>query len=61
VQDLVPDINMPTPEEAAESAQFLEGVDAALASMPAEWRRARELRSAMASGAKSITVPLNRP
>jgi hypothetical protein len=33
-------------------------VDAALASMPAEWRRARELRSAIASGAKSITVPL---
>jgi RNA polymerase sigma factor (sigma-70 family) len=44
VEDVVPDLDVPTPDEAVETAELQQCVNAALAGMPAEWRRALVLR-----------------
>jgi RNA polymerase sigma factor (sigma-70 family) len=44
VEDVIPDINVPTPEQHAEIRELRWCVGAALAGMPAEWRQALLLR-----------------
>ncbi len=44
VEDVVPDLDVPTAEEAAESLDVKLCVDAALGSLPRKWRRALQLR-----------------
>ena len=44
VEDVIPDIDAPTPEEHAETVELRWCVSTALAGMPAEWRRALLLR-----------------
>jgi len=44
VEDVIPDIDVPTPEEETETRELRWCVSAALAGLPAEWRRAVLLR-----------------
>ena len=44
VEDVVPDLDVPTPEEEVERADLNQCVDAALAGLPEEWRVALRLR-----------------
>jgi RNA polymerase sigma factor (sigma-70 family) len=44
MEDVVPNLEVPTPEEAAESLDVKLCVDAALGSLPRKWRRALQLR-----------------
>jgi len=44
VEDVIPDLDAPTPEEHAETVELRWCVSTALAGMPAEWRRALLLR-----------------
>ncbi len=44
VEDVVPDLDVPTPEQELETADLQQCVRTALAGLPAEWRRALTLR-----------------
>jgi RNA polymerase sigma factor (sigma-70 family) len=44
VEDVVPDLGAPDPQQVAETAELRQCVNSALAGMPAEWRRALTLR-----------------
>jgi RNA polymerase sigma factor (sigma-70 family) len=44
VEDVVPDLEVPDPEQVAETEDLRQCVNSALAGMPAEWRRALTLR-----------------
>ncbi|HEX7962068.1 MAG TPA: sigma-70 family RNA polymerase sigma factor, partial [Terriglobales bacterium] len=44
VEDIIPDLEFPTPEEEAERGELRECVNRALADLPREWRRALLLR-----------------
>jgi RNA polymerase sigma factor (sigma-70 family) len=54
VEDVVADLDAPTPEQAAETAEWQQCVNSALAGMPAEWRRALTLR--FARGVKDVAL-----
>ena len=44
LEDIIPDIEVPTPEELTETKELRRCVDEALAGLPEEWRRALLLR-----------------
>jgi RNA polymerase sigma factor (sigma-70 family) len=44
VEDVVPDLDVPDPEQAAETAEWQQCVNAAIAGLPAQWRTALVLR-----------------
>jgi RNA polymerase sigma factor (sigma-70 family) len=44
IEDVAPDLDVPTPEEEVDREETQRCVDAALATMPEEWRRALALR-----------------
>jgi RNA polymerase sigma factor (sigma-70 family) len=44
VEDILPDLEVPTPEEVTASGEVQACVDAALAAMPRQWRRAMLMR-----------------
>lgn len=44
VEDVVPDLDVPTPEEEVERAELRQCVDSALAGLPEEWRAVLKLR-----------------
>jgi RNA polymerase sigma factor (sigma-70 family) len=44
VEDVAADLDLPTPEEMIERIELQQCVDSSLAGIPAEWRRALELR-----------------
>jgi RNA polymerase sigma factor (sigma-70 family) len=44
VEDILPDLDVPTPEEAAEAAELQSCVDTAFATLPRQWRRTLRLR-----------------
>jgi len=44
VEDVIPDIQIPTPEDAVESLELKWCVDTAMTGMPRAWRRALRLR-----------------
>ena len=46
VEDVLANLDVPTPEEVAEAGELQSCVDTALAAMPAQWRRALRLRYA---------------
>jgi RNA polymerase sigma factor (sigma-70 family) len=44
MEDVLPDLSIPTPEQVAELREFRRCVNAASAALPGEWRRALQLR-----------------
>jgi RNA polymerase sigma factor (sigma-70 family) len=61
VEDVVPDFDVPTPEQAIETVEWQRCVDSALASMPAEWRRALMLRFRRGLEGAALAQALGKP
>jgi RNA polymerase sigma factor (sigma-70 family) len=61
LEDIVPDIEVPLPEEAAERTELQDTIRIALASLPGEWRKAFVLHSveglSLAEVARVIGLP----
>lgn len=61
VEDVVPDLDLPTPEEMTDRIELQQCVDSALAGMPAEWRRALELRFVRGLRGAALAQALGKP
>jgi RNA polymerase sigma factor (sigma-70 family) len=61
VEDVVPDVDVPTPEQVAETAEWQQCVNSALDGMPAEWRRALTLRFASGLKGAALEQALGKP
>jgi RNA polymerase sigma factor (sigma-70 family) len=61
VEDVVPDLDVPTPEQAVETAEWQQCVNSALAGMPAEWRRALMLRFGRGLKGGALAQALGKP
>jgi RNA polymerase sigma factor (sigma-70 family) len=61
VEDVVPDLEMPTPEQVAEARELQACVTAALAGLPKEWRRALLLRHVEGLAGADLGRALGRP
>jgi RNA polymerase sigma factor (sigma-70 family) len=60
VEDVVPDLDMPTPEEEVERAELNQCVDSALAGLPEEWRLALRLRFAQGLKGAALAQALGK-
>jgi RNA polymerase sigma factor (sigma-70 family) len=61
VEDVVPDLYVPTPEEAVERAELQQCVKVALAGMPEEWRRALVLRFTRGLKGPALAHAIGKP
>jgi RNA polymerase sigma factor (sigma-70 family) len=61
VEDVVPDLDVPTPEQAVETAEWQQCVSSALDGMPAEWRQALTLRFGKALKGAALARALGKP
>jgi RNA polymerase sigma factor (sigma-70 family) len=61
VEDVVPDLDVPTPEQAVETAEWQQCVNSALAGMPAQWRRALTLRFTRGLKGAALAQALGKP
>jgi RNA polymerase sigma factor (sigma-70 family) len=61
VEDVIPDIDVPTPEEESETRELQSCVDAALAALPKEWRRALRLHYVEGRDGAELSRALGRP
>jgi RNA polymerase sigma factor (sigma-70 family) len=61
VEDVVPDLDVPTPEQVAETAEWQQCVNSALDGMPAEWRRALTLRFGRGLKGAALAQALGKP
>jgi RNA polymerase sigma factor (sigma-70 family) len=61
VEDVVADLDVPSPEEALEIAEWQQCVNSALAGMPAEWRRALTLRFGRGLKGVALAQALGKP
>lgn len=61
MEDVIPDLDVPTPEEVVETAQLRQCVDSALAGLPTEWRQALILRYAQGLKGASLSKALGKP
>ncbi len=61
VEDVVPDLDVPTPEKVAETAEWRQCVNTALAGMPAEWRQVLMLRFARGLKGAALAQALGKP
>jgi RNA polymerase sigma factor (sigma-70 family) len=61
VEDVVPDLDVATPEQEAETHEWQQCVNSALAGMPAEWRRALTLRFARGLKGVALAQALGKP
>ncbi|MET0658790.1 MAG: sigma-70 family RNA polymerase sigma factor [Steroidobacteraceae bacterium] len=61
VEDVVPDLDVPTPEEVTDRIELQQCVDSALAGIPAEWRRALELRFVRGLKGAALARELGKP
>ncbi len=61
VEDVVPDLDVPSPEQAAETAEWQQCVGSALAGLPEEWRRALVLRFGRGLKGAALAQALGRP
>ncbi|MDB6092412.1 MAG: hypothetical protein JWN85_5196 [Gammaproteobacteria bacterium] len=61
VEDVVADLDIPSPEQVVERAEWQQCVDSALAGMPAEWRRALTLRYVRGIKGDALARALRKP
>jgi RNA polymerase sigma factor (sigma-70 family) len=61
IEDVVPDLDVPTPEQAAETAEWQQCVNSALAGMPAEWRQSLVLRFGRGLKGAALAQALGKP
>jgi DNA-directed RNA polymerase specialized sigma24 family protein len=61
VEDVIPDLEVPTPEEETETRELQSCVDVALAGMPRQWRRALLLRHVEGVSGANLAKAIGRP
>jgi RNA polymerase sigma factor (sigma-70 family) len=61
LQDVVPDLKVPTPEQEAETSELRGCLEAALAGMPRTWRRALLLRHVDGLAGPTLARAIGRP
>jgi RNA polymerase sigma factor (sigma-70 family) len=61
VEDVLPDLKVPTPEQEAEGRELQRCVAAALAGMPGEWRRALVLHHGEGLSERRLARAIGRP
>lgn len=61
LEDVIPDLKVPTPEQEAERAELRRCLEAALAGMPRTWRRALLLRHAAGLSGPALARALRKP
>jgi RNA polymerase sigma factor (sigma-70 family) len=61
LEDLLPDLSVPTPEQEVERTELQRCMEAALAEMPREWRRVLLLCHVARSSARALAGALGRP
>jgi RNA polymerase sigma factor (sigma-70 family) len=61
VEDVVPDVDVPTPDEAAETTEWQQCVNSALAGMPVEWRQALILRFGQGLKGEALAHAVGKP
>ena len=61
IEDVVPDLDVPTPEQAVETVEWRQCVNSALSGMPAEWRRALMLRFRRGLKGGALARALGKP
>jgi RNA polymerase sigma factor (sigma-70 family) len=60
MEDVLPDLSIPTPERVAELREFRRCVNAASAALPREWRRALQLRYVDGATLKEVAQTLRK-
>ena len=61
VEDVVPDLDVPAPEQELETAEWQQCVNSAMAGMPAEWQRALMLRFGRGLKGATLAQALGKP
>ena len=61
LEDIVPDLTVPTPEQETEAAELRRCVDEALAELPSAWRRAVLLRHVNGLAGAALARAVGRP
>jgi RNA polymerase sigma factor (sigma-70 family) len=61
LEDVIPDLDAPSPEEEAARSELRQCVDVALAQMPRQWRRALLLRYSEGLTGAALAAALHRP